>query len=128
MGNELSKKEHAGGTVEPASNLYGLQILHEPRTTTASNNVDLIFVHGLGGSAKGTWTHPATQGFWPTWLHETEEFKNVRISTFGYNANYRNIFGQRNALGIDDFSKQLLDALHLHYERNGYVVSCKTCC
>jgi hypothetical protein len=109
------------------ANRMGLQLLHEPQTRTGPNTIDVIFVHGLGGSAKGTWTHPETNGFWPTWLLEKEGFKNVRIATFGYNADYQNIFSPRNDLDIDDFSKQLLEAMFLDYHKHGDVVSVDGC-
>jgi hypothetical protein len=95
--------------------LIGLQVLHEPNTTT--NIVSIVFVHGLGGSARETWTHHPSKVFWPTLLHEDDRFVNVQISTFGYDANFKNIFDVKNVLGIQDFSKQLLDCLDLHYDK-----------
>jgi hypothetical protein len=99
-----------------------LRVLHEPRTATgeaqaslSTKTVELIFVHGLGGSAKDTWTHADTNGFWPVWLHDDNRLNNVRISIFGYNANFKNVFAPQNALGIADFAKQLLDSLDLHF-------------
>ena len=85
--------------------------------------MELIFVHGLGGSAKETWTHANSNGFWPSWLHEDNRFDNVRISTFGYDANFKNVLAPQNALGIADFAKQLLDSLDLHFHKYGDVVS-----
>lgn len=98
--------------------LMGLHVLHGPRTE--ENTVNLIFVHGLGGSAKETWTH-SSKTFWPTLLHHDDRFRNTRISTFGYNANFKNVFAQKNALGITDFAKQLLDNLDLYYDKYGDV-------
>jgi hypothetical protein len=79
--------------------------------------VNIIFVHGLGGSATKTWTHYPSNTFWPTLLHEDDGFANVRVSTFGYDANFGNIFAPKNTLDISDFAKQLLDSLDLHYEK-----------
>jgi len=46
---------------------------------------DVIFVHGLGGSARSTW-HPQEQdndnNFWPAWLGE--DLLNVGIWSLGY--------------------------------------------
>jgi hypothetical protein len=95
--------------------LIGLQVLHEPNTAT--NIVSIIFVHGLGGSARETWTHHPSKVFWPSLLHEDDRFANVRISTFGYVADF-NIFDAKNVLGIQDFSKQLLDCLDLYYDKD----------
>ena len=113
----------------PANHLFGLHIWHEPRimpTGTLSSiakTVELIFVHGLGGSARQTWTHEDTNRFWPSWLHEDDRFNNVRISTFGYDANFERILAPQNALGISDFAKQLLDSLDGHFSKYGEVVS-----
>jgi len=117
----------------PVDRLFGLRVLHEPRTTVTgetqtspslnTKTVELIFVHGLGGSAKETWTHPDSNGFWPDWLHDDNRFSNVRISTFCYNANFKNVLAPQNALGIADFAKQLLDSLDLHFNKYRDVVS-----
>ncbi|NET55303.1 MAG: hypothetical protein F6K47_03645 [Symploca sp. SIO2E6] len=46
---------------------------------------DVIFVHGLGGSARSTW-HPQQQeddnNFWPAWLGK--DLPNVGIWCLGY--------------------------------------------
>jgi hypothetical protein len=113
------------------SDSFGLRILNEPLDTREQSQqpgssrsggaldaphpalIDVIFVHGLGGSSRGTWTHPKS-GFWPTWLQEKSGLENVRISTFGYDANW-DITKRSNALGIADFARKLLLALDLHY-------------
>ena len=85
--------------------------------------ITIVFVHGLGGSSRGTWTHSDTNSFWPTWLVEKKGFENVRITTFGYDASWSNIMAPRNALSIAGFANQLLDALDLHYTEHGNVCS-----
>ena len=108
----------ATGTLLPKQ-LIGLRVLHEPKM--GRNIVSMVFVHGLGGSARETWTHYPSEVFWPTLLHEDDRFANVRFSTFGYDADFNNIFGAKNVLGIPDFAKQLLDVLDLHYDKYGDV-------
>jgi len=105
--------------VAPSQNL-GLQVLHEPEQP--NHAINIIFVHGLGGSAKETWTHPETKEFWPTWLQSEEGLENTRIMTFGYDSYYKNIFAPSNVLGIADFAEQLLDALDLHFAKYGNVL------
>jgi hypothetical protein len=83
--------------------------------------IDVIFIHGLGGSSRGTWTHPKA-GFWPTWLQKKGGLENLRISTFGYDANW-NPTKRSNALGIADFARKLLMELKLHYTTSGNVYS-----
>ena len=97
---------------------YGLEILHEPGTRPTTL-VQIIFVHGLGGSKRGTWTHSKTN-FWPMWLHEEEGFKNVRIALFGYNANF-NVLAPNTNLSIPTFANQLLFSMDQLNYRHGSV-------
>src|SRR4051794_35026162 len=62
----------------------GLNVLDNPKTPF----VEFIFVHGLRGGSRKTWTFnddPAT--FWPMWLPDDKHhrFAHVRIHTYGYN-------------------------------------------
>ena len=102
---------------------FGLQVLFVP--TSSSNSltspVDIIFVHGLGGSAKGTWTHPESNSFWPLWLPKVHGLENARISVFGYDCAWKKIWTPNNVLNISDFADQLLNALRRHYSRYGNV-------
>lgn len=108
-----------GTSTSPSASEQGLNILHEPRTNV-TKPVNLIFVHGLGGSSVGTWTHPTTKAFWPALLREDPRFDNVRIATYGYDANYTNILGPKSILGIGDFAKQLLEHMDQHYHDENY--------
>ncbi|KAI0107446.1 hypothetical protein GGR51DRAFT_570813 [Nemania sp. FL0031] len=68
--------------------------------------IDLIFVHGLGGTSMGTWSwnrDPAN--FWPIWLGNDRDLSRSRIFTFGYDAG---LTGGSTGLGILDFAKDLL--------------------
>jgi hypothetical protein len=98
-------------------NLLGLKILHEPKDSNPNSKVvDIIFIHGLGGSSSDTWIHPSSKAFWPNFLHEEDRFANACILTFGYDSDLGNIFHANNVLDISAFTKQLLDHLDLHYE------------
>jgi hypothetical protein len=57
----------------------GLLDVHQPQSPTA----DLIFIHGLGGHRRRTWTNNS-QRFWLPWLEN--HLQDVRISTYGYDA------------------------------------------
>ncbi|KAH0541241.1 hypothetical protein FGG08_004246 [Glutinoglossum americanum] len=68
--------------------------------------LDIIFVHGLGGTSIGTWSwgrDPAN--FWPTWLGADVELSRSRVFTFGYDAYFANQYSSSNIL---DFAKDLL--------------------
>ena len=83
--------------------LLGLTTVHRPLTEAVA---DIVFVHGLGGGSRKTWTkneNPAL--FWPKeWLPQDPEFRNVRIHTFGYDSNW----DKPSALGIREFATNLL--------------------
>lgn len=46
--------------------------------------VDIVFIHGLTGSATDTWSVDETDGFWPIWLNE--ELEHISIYSIGYPA------------------------------------------
>jgi hypothetical protein len=85
--------------------------------------MDIIFVHGLGGSSQSSWAWKRDLDcFWPKeWLPMEPELRQARILTFGYNAFF--MTQGQDMFNISAFSKQLLmqlkfgtsgsDALHL---------------
>lgn len=80
----------------------GLQMVNDPPNPTA----DLIFIHGLGGSAFRTWSWQRnTENFWPRWLAHDEQLKSCRVFAFGYDANFK---GEARGLDVLDFAKDLL--------------------
>ena len=70
--------------------------------------VDFIFVHGLGGGSKKTWSKTANPyHYWPKeWLPRDPDFKNVRIHSFGYDANW--VTKKDSILGVNEFANSLL--------------------
>ncbi|CZT11979.1 uncharacterized protein RCO7_07986 [Rhynchosporium graminicola] len=63
----------------------GLSLVHDCDAPLA----DLIFVHGLGGSSRKTWSFERDiKNFWPPWLGTERGFLNTRIFLFGYNAHF----------------------------------------
>lgn len=101
----------------------GFRVLYEPASVDQA--VNLVLVHGLRGSSIGTWTYSEGESkvFWPTFLREDvrQRFSNLRIATFGYDADIRFLFGPANVVGIEGIAKQLLDALDTEYHKSGYV-------
>lgn len=86
----------------------GLNLLHEPSDPL----IDFIFVHGLGGGSRKTWSKSSKVAhYWPQeWLPKEPRFHNVRIHAFGYDSNWRRR-GSSN-LTIHDFGQALLAAIH----------------
>ena len=87
----------------------GLECLAVP----AEPIVDFVFVHGLGGGSRKTWSKgPNITLFWPKhWLPRDPEFNNARIHSFGYDADWTE--KKPSILNIHDFGSRLLTALHL---------------
>ncbi|KAK5215750.1 hypothetical protein LTR47_009949 [Exophiala xenobiotica] len=84
-----------------------LTIVYPPHGSTSSPAVDIVAVHGLGGNAVNTWTHPKSK---KCWLRDflPQQIPDARIMTFGYNADVA--FGQSTA-EIIDHAKSLLVSL-----------------
>lgn len=84
----------------------GLNTLYDPPEPAAA---DLVFVHGLGGGSRSTWTHRGEPSlYWPQeWLPEDATFHSVRIHSFGYDSNW----GRKSILSVYDFAKSLILAL-----------------
>ena len=91
---------------DPPKGPYGLTTLHEPLDSVVA---DLVFVHGLGGGSRSTWTKSMDPAlFWPQeWLPYDSKFEDIRIHTFGYNSNW----DKESTLNIHDFAKSLLGSV-----------------
>jgi hypothetical protein len=72
------------------------------------NEVDIIAIHGLGGTLYETWTHE--NGV--LWLRDIvpKELSGVRVYTFGYDSGFAFSKGTGT---LHDFSKSLLEAIKL---------------
>ena len=85
----------------------GLTPLYSPSEPV----VDLIFIHGLRGGSRKTWSkseHPFH--FWPEeWLSRDPDFRAVRIHTFGYQSDWAE--RRESILNIHDFAQNLLGEL-----------------
>ena len=84
----------------------GLTTLSEPLDVAVA---DVIFIHGLGGGSRSTWTKAGDMPvFWPEdWLPADAAFVDLRIHSFGYNSNWE----KESILNVHDFSRALLGAL-----------------
>ena len=83
----------------------GLTTLHDPGPGSPVA-ADLIFVHGLNGGSRSTWTERGDpELFWPQqWLPEDDAFRDVRIHSFGYPS----AVSRRSMLDIADFARGLV--------------------
>jgi hypothetical protein len=103
----LSLSRRSSETAEELRGPLGLTLLSGP----AEPIVDFVFVHGLGGGSRKTWSKgPDPALFWPKeWLSRDPEFKNVRVHSFGYDSDW--IERRDSVLDIHDFGKALLAAM-----------------
>lgn len=80
----------------------GLSLIHGD----SNSDGDIIFVHGLGGSSRKTWSwERRPENFWPAWIRHEDGLSHFRVFSYGYNANFKD---SKNPLSILDFSKGLL--------------------
>lgn len=88
-------------------NPLGLNVLYEPDGTPS---IDIVFVHGLGGTSCHTWTkHKDPQLFWPKeWLPQEPDICTARMLSFGYKSAIVDTLGLGTILNITDFAKDLL--------------------
>lgn len=80
----------------------GLSLIHGG----SESDADIIFVHGLGGSSRKTWSwERRPENFWPAWIRHEDGLSHFRVFSYGYNASFKD---SKNPLSILDFSKGLL--------------------
>ncbi|KAK0671872.1 YVTN repeat-like/Quino protein amine dehydrogenase [Cercophora samala] len=109
IGHQSTLSSTAG--VSPSSDVsiqdpLGLKVVYRP---SGERRADIVFVHGLGGSSRMTWSkNRDIELFWPAkFLPLEPNLKDTRILTFGYNSNFRPGAG-KNQMSILDFAKDLL--------------------
>ncbi|KAI1423685.1 hypothetical protein F5Y12DRAFT_756244 [Xylaria sp. FL1777] len=106
VGPSVALAPSSGTTYSIASplpvNPLGLTMVYSCRNPV----IDLIFIHGLGGTSMSTWSwNRDPVNFWPLWLGNDRDLSRSRIFTFGYDAS---LTGGSTGLGILDFAKDLL--------------------
>ncbi|RBA20242.1 hypothetical protein FPRO05_08687 [Fusarium proliferatum] len=90
------------------------QLLKNPFADCGKPEIDLIFVHGLGGNSRKTWSKSfADQShFWPEdWLSRDPAFRNVRIHSYGYDSYY--LKGKEDCLNVHHIGKSFLGAVSI---------------
>lgn len=95
----------------------GLTTLHTPEVTPSA---DIIFIHGLGGTSRQTWSRNRDSDlFWPQrWLPLEHDICTTRIFSFGYNAHFTSS-GPNSIANISDFAKSLLFAMKFGKGKDG---------
>lgn len=88
------------------SDNYGIKILVNPPSTV----LDIVFIHGLTGSAYSTWLHEGSSTHWPRDLIK-HDMNAARVMTFGYDADIVRFWGQAAQDGISGYANDLLGKL-----------------
>lgn len=103
----------AGGT--PEAGPLGLNVIFTPDN---GHKVDIVFIHGLGGTSRGTWTKSRNpEKFWPlTFLPLEPDICLARIMTFGYSATFQATGNVTTS--VLDFAKDLLFDLKYAKDQN----------
>ncbi|KAL1881197.1 hypothetical protein Daus18300_001048 [Diaporthe australafricana] len=99
------------------SGAFGLNVVCTP---DHGHKADIVFVHGLGGTSRWTWSkNRDPELFWPlTFLALEPDLCLARILTFGYNATLKK--GGHAGHSVLDFAKDLLfDLKYATDERKG---------
>ncbi|KAI1733792.1 hypothetical protein F4680DRAFT_440553 [Xylaria scruposa] len=94
-----------GTAAETAKGSLGLNLLFEP----SEPRLDIIFVHGLQGGSRKTWSlHPTDPlTYWPSeWLPHEPGFRHARTHSFGYDSDWRRTAA--SSLTVHDFALALL--------------------
>ncbi|XDG08715.1 hypothetical protein ABKA04_008330 [Annulohypoxylon sp. FPYF3050] len=74
-------------------------------------SADIVFVHGLGGGSRKTWSYSVDRyHYWPqAWLGDDPDFADMRIHSFGYKSDWAE--RQQSILNIRDFAESLVGEL-----------------
>ncbi|KAH8655291.1 hypothetical protein BX600DRAFT_515123 [Xylariales sp. PMI_506] len=84
------------------------ELISQP--TAGFYNTWVVFIHGLGGDSRDTWTKDGNPDlFWLQWLGQW--LPHSYVWTFGYNAR-KGLRPSNSAAGIRQFAIQLLNCLH----------------
>lgn len=106
LSRTLTRRDAGDQSSEDGKGPFGLNTLFDPENPAIA---DLVFVHGLGGGSKSTWTKSNNPSlYWPKeWLPQDPAFQDVRIHSFGYNSNWTD----ESILNVHDFAKALLGSI-----------------
>ncbi|KAI9769485.1 MAG: hypothetical protein M1840_003962 [Geoglossum simile] len=106
------KSEAAAVAEHSARGAFGMGICHDGEQAVA----DIVFVHGLAGNPKATWTHKESEVFWPADLLKND-LPKTRIMTFGYDADVAHFWDPASSNRIGNHALNLTNALSQIRER-----------
>jgi hypothetical protein len=114
-------RRQSRGTKKTSADPLGLNAVALPPTPL----VDIIFIHGLGGSSLRTWSwNHDTRHLWLHWLADEPTLSSARVWAYGYSGG---VDGFSNALSIHDFAKDLLFKLKMESARSVSIGTVRLC-
>lgn len=118
LSTDTTKSRRGSQAKGPGKDPLGLHLVHKP--VTGSIKADIVFIHGLGGTSRMTWSKNKDLAlFWPSmFLPLEQDISNARIFTYGYSAEVMKASG-RTSTSVLDFAKNLLYDLRFSMEDLG---------
>lgn len=86
---------------------YGVKVLYDGGIEAS---LDIVFLHGLTGNAYNTWLHKGTGVHWPSQLLH-QDLPDVRILSFGYDADIVNLWGPASTSRLSNHSENMVGDL-----------------
>lgn len=86
---------------------YGVKVLYDGGVEAS---LDIVFLHGLTGNAYNTWLHKGTGVHWPSQLLQ-QDLPDVRILSFGYDADIANLRGPASLSRLSNHSENMVGDL-----------------
>ena len=107
-----------GVSNNPRQRTIGIETLYSPPEGLLAT-VDIVFIHGITGSSRGTWTYrrKGVEVFWSAELLRLD-IPDARILTFGYDANVVNWTSAASANRLANHAENLLGGLSRFRERS----------
>ncbi|KAL9120161.1 MAG: hypothetical protein Q9187_003286 [Circinaria calcarea] len=103
--SQITTYSHPRKNSETDPGPLGLNVIYTPEN---GHKADIVFIHGLGGTSRLTWSkYKNPELYWPlTFLPLEPDVCLARILTFGFNANFRR--AGNVSTSVLDFAKDLL--------------------
>ena len=72
-------------------------------------SVDIVFIHGLGGDGRKTWTHSKSEEFWPDFL--AKDIPNARIMSYSYDPKLLSVRRPASTSKFDNHARTFIELL-----------------
>lgn len=118
QGEEIASSDRGEGpSVEEQESFVKPRGLSEVGSAGDEDMIDVVCVHGLMGHPRTTWTKSTQKDrfFWPA--HLIEDVPGVRVFTYGYDADPKNLWGHVNQNRLAEHAQGLLGDMARERER-----------